>query len=136
MPRGPKTKTARNTSPRHKELIRHETLEPPCDLTEAARAEYDRLIAVLSTKGTMDRVDLGVVAEAARIKDELDIAHVVFRAGRNLAGAKLVGLFTSQRRGLLRELGLTTAPNRSVVRANPVPAEKDDDPVAGKIRLA
>jgi phage terminase small subunit len=132
--RGPKPRTADNARPGHKELIRHDSLEPPCELSRAARKEYDRLLGVLRDKGTLDRVDLSCVAECARIKTLLDLAHKDAADSIDWEKAKLVGLLSGQHRGRLRELGLTTRPHLSVVKSNPVPAE--DDPVAGFIKLS
>jgi phage terminase small subunit len=142
MKRGPKVRTAQNAALGHKELIRHETLDAPCELTAGARDEYERLLGVLQTKGTLDRVDLAVVAECARIKSLLDIAHASVEGITEMSGAdwpkiKLVGFLTTQRRYLLRELGLTTQPCRSVVRANPVGSERDDkDRWSGRLKVS
>jgi hypothetical protein len=133
MARGKKLRTAANSDKAHAKVLRHGTLEPPSDLTGAARVEYDRLVGVLAAKGTLDRVDLGVVAEAARAKDWLDRSYKV-DGSPSLQEIAAVSKLTSQRRGLLRELGLTLIPSRSVVRTNPVPAEAD--PIAGKIKLS
>lgn len=134
MRRGPKPRTADNAAPGHKELIRHETLEPPSKLRRAARKEYDRLVGVLRDKGTLDRVDLGVIAECARVKELLDGAHKLYDDLPDSDRLRVVSVLTTHRRGLLKELGLTTRPHLSVVKANPVPAE--DDPVSAMIKLS
>lgn len=133
--RGPKPKTAAN-SPRlgGAKVIRHETLEPPSDLIEGARAEYDRLVGVLQAKGTLDRMDLAVIAECSRIKGLLDAMHKLAETDPDRLTICSIGMLTSQRRGLLRELGLTSQPSRSVVKTNPVAAEAD--PIASRIKLA
>jgi phage terminase small subunit len=137
MSRGPKPRTAENARLGHKELIRHETLESPCELTEAALAEYRRLVGVLQAKGTLDRVDLCVVAECARVFGLLNHAHADIEGKPTWQQAKLVGLLTTQRRGLLRELGLTTQPCRSVVKANPVGSERDEkNPWEGRLKVS
>lgn len=133
MKRGPKVKTAANSRP-GSGLIPHGGASAPSDLTGAGQAEYDRLVGVLEAKGTLDRVDLGVVAEAARIKDLLDRSYRLAGALPDRDTIKMIGLLTSQRRGLLRELGLTLIPSRSLVRTNPVPAE--EDPLASRIKLS
>lgn len=134
MKRGPKLRSAQNSHDTRPGIVRHETLEPPSDLPPAARAEYNRLVGVLQAKGTLDRVDLGVIAEAARTKEWLDQSYQA-TAGRvpTLVEIAAVSKLTSQRRGLLRELGLTLQPSRSVVKTNAVPAEID--PIAAKIKL-
>ena len=114
MGRGRKVQTALNSDKRAcKELIRHETLEPPCDLTVPARSEYDRLVGALQAKGTLDRCDLGVIAECSRIKALLDRLHAFLDDALDSKVIATTTMLTSQRRGL-RELGLTTAPNRSL----------------------
>jgi len=137
MKRGPKVRTSRNASDRRQGLIRRETTAPPSDLTDVAKAEYDRLIAVLEAKGTLDRLDLGIVAEAARIKALLDRAHadVLLIEPRAI---QVVALLTSQRRGLLRELGLTLQPSRSVVRGNSGAPDGDaeEDPIREHLKIS
>ncbi|MGP0065929.1 MAG: hypothetical protein ACLQGP_20310 [Isosphaeraceae bacterium] len=139
MPRGPKNRTAQNVHRSHAGIIRHKTLDPPCKLSKAAQEEYDRLLGVLQAKGTLDRIDLAVIAECARIKGILDRYHDAIDGSEGVPDSKLVaslGTLTSQRRGLLRELGLSVQPSRSVVRTNPVPADIEHDPVAARIRLS
>lgn len=131
--RGPKLRTGRNSRP-GRQTIRRESLDPPCELSKAARAEYDRLVEVLAAKGTLDRVDLSCVAECARIKSLLDLAHKGTEESIDWDKAKLVGLLSGQHRGRLRELGLTLQPSRSMVRTNAVPAERD--PLEGMIKLS
>jgi phage terminase small subunit len=136
MPRGPKQKTSRNSHKTRPGIIRHETFEPPSPLTKEARTEYDRLLAVLGAKGTLDRVDLAVVAECSRINALLDRAHALAEKLVERDAIKMIGLLTSQRRGLLRELGLTTQPSRNLVKHSPAPTDKADDPIAARIKLA
>lgn len=135
--RGRKPRTARNSSDRHSGLIRRESLEPPSVLGDAAKAEYWRLVGVLDEKGTLDRVDLAVVAEAARIKAILDRAYADVELVLDRDALKTIGAMTTHRRGLLRELGLTLHPSRSIVRTNPSKSEAaEDDPVAAMIKLS
>src|SRR3954469_297183 len=97
--RGPKAKTASN-SPRlgGAKVIRHETLEPPSELPDAARAEYDRLVGVLPAKGALDRMDLAVIAECARIKGLLDVLHKLAETSPDRLTISSIGMLTSQRR--------------------------------------
>src|SRR5262245_46287500 len=115
MKRGPKLKTVENSA--RLGLIRHDSLDRPCELTAEARSEYDRVLGVIRDKGTLDKVDLAVVAECARVKDLLDRAHKAVGKDLDWPAVKLVGFLTTQRRGLLRELGLTTQPCRVTSRS-------------------
>jgi hypothetical protein len=110
--RGPQLRTTRNSRPGSGEFIEHHTLAPTCDLTPEARVEFDRLINVLRSKGSLGLVDLGGVTDLARMTDLLSLA---IKAG----DAKAIGIYQSHVRGLRRELGLTRQPSRSVVRTVP-----------------
>lgn len=136
--RGPKIKTAENSSRSRKGIIRRTSEAPASTLVDVAQIEYQRLLEVLRVKGTLDRVDLAVVTEASRIKALLDRAHKASEGeGEPVWGTiKLIGLLTTQRRGLLRELGLTLQPSQSKVRTNAVPAESEADPIASRIKLS
>lgn len=135
MSRGRKPRTGANSNSDTAKKVRHEAFDSPCPLTETAQAEYARLVGVLAAKGTLDRVDLSVIAECSRIKGLLDGAHRLAEANPGRDEIKTVGLLTSQRRGLLRELGLTVQPSRSLVKANPIPDERLD-PVASFIKMS
>lgn len=136
MPRrGPKIRTAENAANSHAGLIRRDSLAAPSDLSAVAQAEYDRLLEVLTRKGTLDRVDLAVVAEAARIKGLLDKAHGMVDILMDPKIIKIVGALTTQRRGLLRELGLTLQPSRSVVHTKVTGSERDEKPSVWKGKL-
>jgi len=105
--------------------MRHDSLESPTDLTPRAQREYRRLLGMLRAAGTLERVDLGIVAEAARVLDLLDRAYP--EAGQEL-DPKAVGMIcrlTAQRRGLLRELALTLQPSRTMFHAKAKPAKSD-----------
>jgi hypothetical protein len=135
--RGPKIRTADNAREGHPGLIRRDSLDSPSDLSTGAQAEYQRLLDVLRAKGTLERVDIGVIAEAARIKALLDTAHGMIDVLMDPKIMKMVGALTTQRRGLLRELGLTLQPSRSVVRGNPAGSERDSmaSKWAGKMKV-
>jgi phage terminase small subunit len=133
--RGPKVRTSQNSRKAPLGSIEHASLEPPCTLTDEARAEYDRLIEVLRSGGTLERVDLGCVANAARVKDLLDRAHKAVGAGIDAKKVKLMNLLTTQHRGLLRELGLTSQPSRLVFRATPATTGEVEDKWAGKLKI-
>lgn len=132
--RGPKIKTAQNST--GGELIRHRRLDSPSQLTEAAKGEYDRLLSILSDKGTLDRLDLALVANCARFKVLVDRASAELDYYVDDKGADKLNKLTAQWRGLMRELGLTTAPNRSVVRTNPINSTSKPDAPASRIKLA
>jgi phage terminase small subunit len=137
MTRGPKQRTSENSRKGTVGIVRHDTLEPPSVLSEAARVEYERLVAVLKAKGTLDRVDLVCISECARIKVLLDSAQQDAAKGIDWDKAKLVAILSGQHRGRLRELGLTTQPCRSAVRANPIGSERDRSPSPwdGKLKV-
>ena len=132
--RGPKIRTAENAADGHPGVIRRNGLDAPSELDEVAETEYQRLLDVLSAKGSLDRVNLGVVAEAARIKSLLDHAHELVNILMDPKIVKMVGALTTHRRGLLRELGLTLQPSRSVARTT-LGSERDDKQSAWTKRL-
>jgi hypothetical protein len=131
--RGRKLRTADNTADGHPGFIRRDDEGPTSDLEGLALEEYERLRDVLHSKGTLDRVDLAVLTEAARVKVMLDEAYKVATTDLD-RGARLIQVLTTQRRGLLREMGLTLQPSRSVVRTNAVSPE--EDPLAKMIKLS
>lgn len=58
-----------------------------------------------------------MLTECARIKDLLDRVQKSAASGEvDRDVVKTIGLLTSQRRGLLRELGLTLQPSRTLVK--------------------
>jgi phage terminase small subunit len=129
---GPKPRTAANTA---NGFIRRDAVEPPSELSAEARSEFDRLAEVLRQKGTLERVDLAVLAECARVKALLDRAYQHVADDLDPRAMKMIGALTSQRRGLLRELGLTLQPSRSVVKTNASTAQ-ESDPLASLIRIS
>lgn len=133
--RGPKPRNAAN-SQGHASAEPPAHVEPPCDLSGGALAEFRRLAGVLDSRGTLERVDLAVVAEASRIKALLDKAHGVADV-TDPATIKVLNVLTTQRRGLLRELGLTLQPSRSVLRtdARTKSDGDEDDPVRKHLKL-
>ncbi len=118
--------------------IAHDGLDPPCKLNRAARIEYDRLLDVLKSGGVLERVDLNCVANAAKIKALLDRAHKDL--GRSLDPIKLGAVLklTTQHRGLLRDLGLTSQPSRTIFRGKPAGSERDNNesPWVGKLKVS
>lgn len=136
MPRsGPKIRTSQNSRKGPVGSVQHDSLEPPCILTAEAKVEYQRLIEVLQSGGTLERVDLVCVANAARIKVLLDKAHKA--VGRRLSAhsVKLVNQLTAQHRGLMRELALTSLPSRTVFRATSATNAEVEDKWAGKLKI-
>lgn len=128
MSRGPKPQTAQNGPRRITRRIQHDKLEPTSALGPEATAEFFRLCDVLGNRGSLDRVDLGTVTECARIKVRLDKAYVD-------DDTKIIPLLSSQRRGLLRELGLTIKPSTTAVHAIAKSPETPSDPIADRIKI-
>jgi hypothetical protein len=110
---------------------------PPSDLAPAARAEFDRLCEVLDARGLLERADPSAIADAARVKDLLDRCHLdVATNVPSLAQLKSINLLHSQRRGHLRELGLTLMPSRVLLRVNAKdPQKAAQDPLEDLIKL-
>lgn len=117
MSRGRKLKTVENSPRGTADLIHRDSIESPSDLSEAAQIEYRRLCDVLDSRGTFTRIDLAVVAECARIKAELDRAYKLNSIMFDPKIVNVIGTLTSQRRGLLREMGLSILPSRSVIKS-------------------
>jgi phage terminase small subunit len=134
--RGPKPKTAVNASRKPPRALPLTKLNPPSELNAEALAEFRRLIAILDNRGTLERVDLAVVAECARIKDLLDRAHGFVDRSIDPKMIAVVTQLTSQRRGLLREMGLSIMPSRSVVKTTMKSPEATTEPVAKLIKMA
>jgi phage terminase small subunit len=129
--RGPKLATG-NARPRE---CRGRCPASPSKLAPEAAAEFKRLVRVLRQRGALERVDLAVVAEASRVKALLDDAHE-WADVRDHATISVVNTLTAQRRGLLRELGLTLQPSRSLIRTDAVDVDAQDaDPLGSLIRI-
>jgi hypothetical protein len=133
--RGPKTKTLLNSRKGPSGSIVHGCLDPPCDLTDDAKVEYERLLDVLRSAGTLERVDLLCVANAARVKALVDKAHKALDDDMDPTRVKLLNLLTTQLRGLMRELALTLQPSRTTFRAKPPADGEAASKWTGKLRL-
>lgn len=137
MPCGPKPKTRKNSPSKPSVLPLAEALYATSDLTPVAQEEFQRLARVLDSRGTLERVDIAVLTECARIKALLDRAQADVDGpvgGLDADKVRIVTALNSHRLALLRALGLTLMPSRSVVKT----VAKDDnqaDPIAGKIKL-
>jgi len=135
--RGPKPKTSRNASRRLANTLGLAMLDATSDLTPVAYVEFKRLLAVLDNRGLLERVDLGVVTEAARIKALLDRAQADVDNPLHALDqdkVRMVTALNSHRLACFRALGLTQLPSRSIVKT----IAKDSsaaDPLAGKIKL-
>ena len=116
MSRGPKIKTAANTSASTPGFIRHKAIEPTATLNDAAMAEFSRLIEVLRERGTLERVDLSYPTEAARLKVLLDRAHSDAELKLDVQAVRVIAMMTTQWRGAMRDAGLPTLPSRSAIR--------------------
>jgi hypothetical protein len=135
--RGPKPRTALNSRSNAKGFIRHTELAPTAALTPAALEEFQRLIVVLESRGTLDRVDLGVITETARVKGLLDRAHATQPEDPDIESVRVVAMLSAQLRGFRRDMGLNLLPSRSVVHSTgrPVYRGKDGvDAVLGMVR--
>lgn len=133
--RGSKTRTLLNSRQGPTGSIRHKTFKPPCALSDEGKVEYDRLIDILESVGILERVDLACVANAARVKALLDRAHKDVEDNLDPKKVQLLSMLTSQHRGLLRELGLTSQPSKVVFRATPATPEASDEKWSGKLKI-
>jgi hypothetical protein len=126
--RGPRPKTVKNSRGGAVGSIPHEDLEPPCRLTKAAETEYWELVAVLKSAGTLERVALHCVANAAVAKVLVERAvRGLGRGGLDPASVAIYDRLLRQYRGTLRELGLTSQPSRTVFRANSSAGDQQSD---------
>ncbi len=108
--RGPKPKTPENSRPT---VAISGLIQPVSPLKAKGKREFGRLVSVLRRRGTLDKVDVGTITEAARVKELLDAEYA-----SNAPDVKAVGLLTNLRRGCLRELGLTLQPSRATYRTS------------------
>ena len=125
--RGKKPKTAKNSTPRLLPTDFRMEIHPASPLVDKQLAEFRRLVDVLFARGTLDLVDVAVITEAARVCARLSKAY-------DDDDTKVINQLTTQRRGLLRELGLTLQPSRSLVKTV-AKDQNEADPIAGKIKL-
>ncbi len=137
MPRGPKPKTSKNSPARLATAPVQVEAYATSDLTPVAQDEFRRLVALLDNRGTLERVDIAVLTECARIKALLDRAQADVDdpvGGLMPDKVRMVTALNSHRLALLRAMGLTLMPSRSVVKT----IAKDSqtaDPIQGKIKL-
>ncbi len=113
--RGPKLRTAANTAPGQSKLDRA-GFEPTFKLDLAGRREFRRLVAAITARGLVGRVDVGHLTLCAHLSAELE------RILRDPVGPetiKLVTTLTSQIRGLKREMAITLQPSRNAVKTMP-----------------
>jgi phage terminase small subunit len=109
MNRGPKPKTAKNKPSKPTGPSLAGPPVPTCTLTPIAQTEFERLVLMLDNRNTLERVDVAVITEAARVFARLCKAY-------DDDDTKVINQLTTQRRGLLRELGLTLQPSRTLVK--------------------
>ena len=137
MKRGPKPKTAKNAPRKPVETLPLAGVYATSDLTPVASKEFKRLVTLLDNRGTLERVDIAVLTECARIKALLDRAQADVDdpvGDLDKDKIRMVTALNSHRLALLRALGLTLFPSRSVVKT----IAKDPsqaDPIQGKIKL-
>jgi hypothetical protein len=109
--RGRKVSTPENSpSP----LVLPGPYAPISPLTASGKREFDRLVNLLRRRGVLDRVDVGHITEAARVKEFIDAECAHGASMDTKEYARLANL----RRGLLRELGLTLQPSRAMYRVS------------------
>lgn len=133
--RGPKPRMPKNAHQKPPTESSVPELVPPSDLNAGAAQEFLRLCDVLDNRGSLHRVDLAIVAECSRVKCCLD--HVYADLGDDspdLTTLKMISLLTTQRRGLLRELGLTIKPSTTLVKSV-AKNEETAEAISGKIKL-
>ncbi len=99
----------------------------PVKLSKPARVEYKRLLGVLQTFGSLEVIDLMCVANAARTKALLDAAYKDLGGELDRLKINTVNKLTTQHRGLMRELGLTTSPNRASFRPKATGTVRDGE---------
>lgn len=129
--RGPKPQTARNRRPAAPVATPLGVIEPTSTLDVDALKHFYKLLADLDRMGILERVDITLVTEAARIKECLDR---VYEMNNPIKHAGKIAQFTCRYQGLVRMLGLSVQPSRSVVKT----VAKDQtstDPTASKIKL-
>ena len=134
--RGPKLKTAKNTSKSTPGLIRHEAIIPTSTLTPGALHEFQRLCTVLDSRDTLDRIDLSVITECARVADQIDqLYRLLDPELPDSKTLKLISILTTHHRGFLREMGLTMQVSRSIVRTNAKIPQIKTETIGSKIKL-
>jgi len=134
--RGPKSKTVKNSHRKPVAPLDLTKIIPTSALGVEATAEFWRLVHVLDNRGTLDRVDLAVLTEAARVKTNLDQAYAINEAELTSKTTAMIAMLTSHRRGLLREMGLSITPSRNQVVARPKDGTQVSEPLAKLVKLA
>jgi hypothetical protein len=134
--RGRKLTTAKNASGTARGFIRRESLASPIDLAPDALVEYQRLCEVLRSRGTLDRLDLMTVAACASMRANLNRVQKVIDdlPEPDMNSVRKLAMLTMQWRGLMRELGLTLQPSRTLLRTTPI-RPHTNDPIARYVKL-
>lgn len=125
--RGPKPKTAKNSRRKAPTTIKIDQVEPTSALAADALKEFYRLVGVLDRLRILERVDLSVVTEAARTKELLDRAYRLHEQTIDPKNVSVVTQLTSRHQGLIRMLGLSVQPSRSVVKTVAKNSTKNED---------
>jgi hypothetical protein len=133
MPRGPKPKTAMNSSRSQKGFIRLAQIKPTSELSEVALAEFKRLIVVLDSTGALQRVDLAIPTESARIKAMLDDHYASCNGEYDSKVVSAIAQLVNVQKGLWRQMGICTQPSRVMHQAKP--AYRDSSGIAQFIRI-
>ena len=114
--RGPKIHTAHNAPPGARERVQRDAVVPTSELTPRGLKHFELIVEEIGSRGCLDRVSLATLTDFARISDLLDELHGKFHGLEPKARLGMVALLTAQRRGLLRELGMTIKPSTTLVR--------------------
>ena len=97
MPRGPKPKTLKNSRSKPTLGRAIDYPEPASVIGPEAHLEFYRLCAVLDQRGQLDRVDVSVITECARITILLNRCHALQDVMIDPKNIILVTQLTSQR---------------------------------------
>jgi len=90
-------------------------IKPPFKLPRGGLTEFRRLAAILTARGMIERVDLGIMCECARTSAVLNDLHENLTDDPPATLLRCICQLTNVRRGLLRDLGLTIQPS-TVIR--------------------
>jgi hypothetical protein len=101
---GPKIATVANSPT----LLIRGVVAPTAKLNRCAKREFDRLTKLLKHRGTLERVDIGAITDAARLKALLDVEHL-----KDEPSVRAIGTLTQAHRGRLRDIGLMLPSSRA-----------------------
>jgi phage terminase small subunit len=133
--RGPKLKTAKNSSQKPPRTISIGRVKPISTLDENGLAEFRRLVKALDNRGALDVADVGIITAAARAFSmvvSLVLQLSLPRPPRGIVAQ--VSIAENLYLGRLRALGFPIQPSRLVVKT--VAKNKETaEAISGKIKL-